>query len=268
MRQKHSELCGVSRNPAVMTTQASLPLSLQEKAPHALPCVGDLRILRLVMASSVLAGMFWTAAAQAQGCLPAPTGGAGLPPCCSAADMSAGGSCMAPATRFQFTLFTFGFEKSDGTVIDLGAAHSFDAAGVDAGGNLGTYLAGVSLPPATYVAVRPTLSRLINVTTQATTRDGRVCSGSATAAALPPGGTAWPECTAGQPNGSVTACTAGAQLRLRDNQTGAMTVTGSGGFTLSVRFDVNNGTVCHFSPGSGPAGSITPGVLSLRVTKS
>lgn len=206
--------------------------------------------------------------AHAQGCSPTPSGATGLPPCCATVDMSAGGTCMAPATQYQFTIFSFGFEKSEGTVVEFGHAQSFDAASVGVGGDIGNYISGATLTPGTYVAVRPTISRDISVSAQVTTRDGRNCSGTVTAPSQQPDGQPWPNCAAGQPDGSLAQCLSGGQLRIRDGQIGALNITGSGGVTINFKFDVNNGAVCSFAPGSGPASSIGLGVLSVRMTKS
>lgn len=203
-----------------------------------------------------------------QGCTPTPSGATGLPPCCATTDMSGGGSCMAPATTYQFTIFSFGFEKSDGTVVEFGHAQSFDAASVSAGGDIGNYIAGATLSSGTYVAMRPVISRDINVATQVTTRDGRTCSGSITAPSQQPSGQNWPDCAAGQPDATLAQCLSGGQLRIRDNQVGALNITGAGGVTINFKFDVNNGAVCNFLPGSGAASNVGLGVLSVKITKS
>lgn len=212
--------------------------------------------------------MLWPAAVHAQGCTPTPSGAVGLPPCCATADMSAGGTCMAPATQYQFTIFSFGFEKSDGTVVEFGHAQNFDAASVSAGNDIGNYISGATLTPGTYVAVRPTISRDISVATQVTTRDGRSCNGSATAPSQQPNGQPWPNCAAGQPDGSVDQCLGGGQLRIRDGGGGALNITGNGGVTINFKFDVNNGAVCIFAPGTAPASNVGLGVFSVRITKS
>lgn len=216
----------------------------------------------------LLGVMLLPGGALAQGCTPTPSGAAGLPPCCATTDMSAGGTCMAPATQYQFTMFSFGFEKSDGTVVEFGHAQSFDAASVSAGNDIGNFISGATLTPGTYVALRPTISQDINVATQVTTRDGRSCSGATTAPSQQMNGQPWPNCAAGQPDSVTDQCINGGQLRMRDGQSGALNITGSGGVTITIKFDVNNGALCTFAPGTAPASGVGLGVFSVRITKS
>ncbi len=225
------------------------------------------KILQWILLCVLLFLGFCFSRANAQGCSPAPPGGGSLPPCCATSDMSAGGECMAPATQYQFTIFSFGFEKSDGTVVEFGQPQGFDAASVSSGNDIGNYISGVALTPGTYVAVRPTISSDITAAVQATTRDGRVCSGSITAPSVQPGGQVWPACAAGQPDGTTDTCLSGGQLRIRDDQIGSLSIGGSSSVTINFKFDVNNGAVCRFAPGNGAATGISRGMLSVRMTK-
>lgn len=237
-----------------------------KKAIHDMATKGPRIAAFILLGALGMAGL--SAPAQAQGCSPAPSGGGGLPPCCATTDMSAGGECMASATQYRFTIYSFGFEKSDGTVVEYGNARSFDAASVNAGGDIGNYISGAPLTPGTYIAVRPTISRDFSVAARVTTRDGRTCSGSVTAPARQPGGLAWPNCAAGQPDAGTPVCLSGGQLRIRDDQIGTLNINGDSGVTINFKFDVNNGVICRFAPGSSPSSGVSLGVFSVRVTKS
>ena len=225
-------------------------------------------IPRVAVLLCLCLGSSLTGLAFAQGCTPAPAGSGNLPPCCSSADMHEGGTCVAPATQYQFTIYTFGFEKSDGTVVQFGHAQNFDAASVSAGGELGNFISGATLAPGAYVAVRPTISRDITVATRATTADGRACAGATTAPSTQLNGMAWPNCAAGQPDAAVPQCLSGGQLRIRESQLGTMNITASSGATINFTFEVNNGAICNFNPGTGPATSVGLGVFAIRLTKS
>ncbi len=201
------------------------------------------------------------------GCPPAPVG-VTLPPCCATTDMQNGGRCLAPVTQYQFTLVSFGFEKSDGTEVRFGSPQLFDAAAVNAGAAIGDYLSGVELPPATYVAVRPALSEQVSIRVDSLTADGRRCSGNLATASHEPDGSAWPDCAAGQPDAATPMCRSGGLLKIRDDRLGSFTIGGSSAMTLNFQFDINNAAVCNFAPGNGGNSGLELGVLSVGLTKS
>ncbi len=201
------------------------------------------------------------------GCQPAPSG-ANLPPCCATTNMQNGGRCLAPTTQYQFTMVSFGFEKNDGTEVRFGSPQLFDAAAVNAGAAIGDYLSGVELPPATYVAVRPALSEQVSIRVNSLTADGRRCSGSLAAPSHQTDGSAWPECSAGQPDAATPLCRSGGLLKIRDERLGSFTIGGSSAMTLNFQFDVNNGAVCVFAPGSSGNSGLELGVLSVGLKKS
>lgn len=207
------------------------------------------------------------AARASGGCPPAPVG-TNLPPCCATTNMQAGGRCLAPATQYQFSLVSFGFEKSDGTEVRFGSPQLFDAAAVNAGAAIGDYLSGVELPPATYVAVRPALSEQVSIRVNSLTADGRRCSGSLAAPSRQPSGSAWPDCGVGQPDAATPMCRSGGLLKIRDDRLGSFTIGGSSAMTLTFQFDVNNGAVCVFAPGNGGNSGLELGVLSVGLKKS
>ena len=216
----------------------------------------------------MIGGLLLAGPAMAGGCSPVTGGGAALPPCCATTDMSAGGQCMAPARQYQITLTGFGFEKADGTDVRLGGPKAFDAASVSAGRAIGDYLSGVELPPATYVALRPRLGETVAVRVNSKTLDGRRCQGSMSGVTRQANGQNWPACAAGQPDAGTPVCRDNGQLRIRNSDSGAFTVGGPSTMTLTIQFDVNNGVICTFPPGTGGNSAIAPGVLALTVTKS
>ncbi len=206
--------------------------------------------------------------AWAGGCSPAPAVAANLPPCCATTNMAQGGRCSAPAAQYQFTIASFGFEKNDGTEIQFGSPRLFDAASVNAGSTIGDYLGGIDLPAATYVALRPTLGAQITVRADSLTGDGRHCTGSLTTAARQPDGSPWPVCRVGEPNAATSHCLSGGLLKIRNDRLGAFTVNSSSTLNLNIAFDVNNGVVCTFAPGTGPSTAVDLGVLSVDLSKS
>lgn len=211
--------------------------------------------------------LFSTTALAGGGCPPVPAG-ANLPPCCATTNMQTGGRCLAPATQYQFSLVSFGFEKSDGTEVRFGSPQLFDAAAVNAGAAIGDYLSGVELPPATYVAVRPALSEQVSIRVNSLTADGRRCSGGLSAPAHQADGSAWPDCGVGQPDAATPMCRSGGLLKIRDDRLGSLTIGGSSAMTLNFQFDVNNGAVCVFAPGNGGNSGLELGVLSVGLKKS
>jgi hypothetical protein len=204
----------------------------------------------------------------AGGCAPAPLASADLPPCCATTDMRNGGRCIAAAAQYELTLLSFGLEKSDGTEVRFGSPQSFDAAGVNSGTVIGNYLSGAEVPLANYVALRPILRNQITLRTDSKTADGRHCSGSLTTPIRRTGSEEFPLCAAGQPNSGLPLCRDGETLKIRDTRIGSFTISGSSGIALDVKFDVNNGVICNFAPGTSDSENIEPGVLSLLITKS
>lgn len=189
--------------------------------------------------------------------------------CCATSNMSGGGNCFVPAdTQYQFTIVSFAFEKSDGSIVTLGSETVFNAASADAGNAMGNFIAGASLPAGTYVAVRPTVRTSITVNNSAvTTTDGRSCTAGAATGSFNDGGF-MAVCAAGQPNAAVPACINASDSTLvsvRDTSLGSIVYNGSSALSISFTFNTGNGVMCTFAPGAGAQASKAAGPLTVTM---
>lgn len=195
--------------------------------------------------------------------------GANTSPCCSAQNMSAGGVCYVPADQtFQFTIVSFGFERADGSVVNLGSNTVFNAASADAGNVMGSFVSGASLPAGTYVAVRPSIHLATTMNNSAvTTTDGRTCSAGISTGMFQSGGA--PVCGAGEPNANVTGCLNASDnniMEVRDASLGNIVYDGTSPLTVDFTFNTGNGVACTFAPGVGSETSKAVGPLSVSMS--
>jgi hypothetical protein len=193
-------------------------------------------------------------------------------PCCATTNMAGGGTCYVPAdTKFQFTIKSFGFENSIGTVTPLGTETAFNAASADAGNVIGNFVSGGALTTGTYVAVHPSI-RLNNTVvnnTAVTTPDGLTCRAGETTSTFPSGGA--PVCGAGEPNGSVQNCLQAADnniMEIFDNSLGTIAYNGTSALNISFTFNTGNGVECTFAGGAIPGDNETSkaaGILDVTM---
>lgn len=217
----------------------------------------------IVAAAALMGSALLSQNVMAQGC--AAQVRMDLPPCCSVTDMSAGGTCIGPATRYALTFNTIGLETADGNVTSLGQSELFDAASVNAGEVMGNFLTAASPPNGTYNALRADFNRSISVEANVTTSDSRSCSGAATADFYQ-GTTTIPTCGTGEPNAAVPTCVSGSSMQVRDDSLGQLVFDGTTATTIRFEFKTENGALCTFSPGSGP-GTLSTGALDVSMSR-
>jgi hypothetical protein len=218
--------------------------------------------MKIFTAAAIFLGLLLLSQhAMAQGC--AAQTRMDLPPCCSVTNMSAGGTCVGPASRYVITFNIIGLETADGGVISMGQSQLFDAASVNAGEVMGNFLSGAAPPNGTYTALRADFNRSIDMAANVTTADNRTCSGTSNAD-FSQGSNPIPNCAAGQPNAQVFSCFSGGSMLVRDDSLGALTFDGKSATTIRFEFSTENGALCTFSPGSDP-GTVSTGALDVRM---
>lgn len=183
-------------------------------------------------------------------------------PCCADFNVPIAGTdnertCVGPATTYLFTIDSFGFEDSSGTVTWMGSPTEFDAASVSAGSDMGTFVSGGVLADGTYVAVRPKVNRTFQVTANILTQDGRLCSGSASGGMRGHSG-AMPVCGAGEPNATRPQCVDGDNVTMRATELGSLVHSSADPISIGFVFYTDNAATCTF-----PAGGVGNGTLSL-----
>lgn len=197
----------------------------------------------------------------------------GLPPCCATFTPPSGGSdddrtCVGPATSYQMTIYEFNFEDTGGNLVRLGSEQTFDAAAVNAGETVGSFLTGAILPAGTYPYLRPVISRNYTVAGNITTADSRSCTGTATG--IPVGDESLETCDANgiNPNysmggGHENCVSTDGKMHIRDGQT-TFNVADGDSLNFNFNFYVESGVKCVFP--AGGTGDATMGVGALFVT--
>ena len=176
-------------------------------------------------------------------------GGAGAITCCNQTTDPAANQtkvCVAPASTYNFTMESFGFEKDDGTITQFGSTQTFNGASKNVNESFGSFVSGVTLENGTYVAIVPRVNRTFTVgrDTSVTTLGGTVCADITNTANnmkdvmdQPGGGSA-----------SLATCTAnfvgdmcleadGTTMRMRDNQLGTFTISDTSSVSINFNFD-------------------------------
>ena len=187
--------------------------------------------------------------------------------CTPALQLANGAVCQGPASMYKFGIVKFGFERDDGQIFYFGSPIEFDAASVTAGQTVANYLAGVSLPNGTYVAVRPVITQSQTIAggpyalldgggapltcQQAATTQNRVDNGGHVCA-----------------NDADYQCTEGTNWRVRDTSLGNMVISPTTQLTIKFDFDVSHGInyknvggACSAAIGDvtdGPVGHLEP----------
>jgi hypothetical protein len=182
--------------------------------------------------------------------------------------MSAGGNCLAQATKYQYTVDGVGFEKSDGTVTWVGSPETFDMAQVGIGQVLGNMVAGANLTPGTYPAMIVKLNKNINLSTSGVTEassnhygcnltgTGQWSDIGSLSACTAPG---YP--TAASPNG----CLNGNDVIQRFTQQGNIVVDGKTPVTITFTIYTEEAAVCTY-PAGGAANAVAPGNLVVHMS--
>jgi len=171
--------------------------------------------------------------------------------CCDAVASTTVGTCFAPAnTKYEFSLKRFGFEKSDGSIVFVGANTTFNAASVSIAADMANFVTAKSLPVGAYVAVRPEVSQTMTVNgggqSEHTTTDNAI-----------------PTCSA-SPNADMCVTSDGF-IRARDTSLGTFTISETTALTIRFAFDVGSGLI--FTTGGGACTFSSMGPLSVTMTQ-
>ena len=194
-----------------------------------------------------------------------------LQPCCSTFTPPLGGSdedrtCVGPATRYSFTVYSFSFIDSAGTVHSFGSPTVFDAAAVDAGQTAGTFVTGAVLPTGTYPTLRPEISHFFTVDANITTADGRHCvatgvSGNTDRELLPCNPTTL------RPTNSSDNCLSNGNVLVYDS-TSSLTYREGDPLNLGFAFYTQSAVQCTFPAGGSGDGTADVGELYVRINRN
>ncbi len=193
--------------------------------------------------------------------------------CCDAVASTTVGTCFAPAnTKYEFSLKRFGFEKSDGSIVFVGANTTFNAASVSIAADMANFVTAKSLPVGAYVAVRPEVSQTMTVNgggqSEHTTTDSGVpnCSSGGDqpgTLSVDDSNSAIPTCSA-SPNADMCVTSDGF-IRARDTSLGTFTISETSAITIRFAFDVGSGLI--FTTGGGACTFSSMGPLSVTMTQ-